>query len=135
MPELIRQLDAGGVGIAAISLSEPSLDDVFLTKTGRSLRDASPAPTTGEEAGVKGVRDTFLLFQPLRLANAAQPGLVVRRHIDARFVPHPFYAVAQPSAAYRGRGLVTLSMSSCRGSWRCRHLRAVPGRASTPSSK
>jgi len=50
LPELIRQLDAGGVGIAAINLSEPSLDDVFLTKTGRSLRDASPAPTTGEEA-------------------------------------------------------------------------------------
>ncbi len=50
LPELIRQLDAGGVGIAAINLSEPSLDDVFLTKTGRSLRDASPPPTTEEEA-------------------------------------------------------------------------------------
>ena len=32
-------LDAAGVGLRAISLSEPTLDDVFLAKTGRSLRD------------------------------------------------------------------------------------------------
>jgi ABC-2 type transport system ATP-binding protein len=43
LPELIRQLDAGGIGIGSISLSEPSLDDVFLAKTGRSLRDAEPS--------------------------------------------------------------------------------------------
>ena len=52
LPELIRLLDAEGVAIGAISLSEPTLDDVFLAKTGRSLRDAEPLPETarkGEE--------------------------------------------------------------------------------------
>lgn len=43
LPELIRHLDSEGIAIATISLSEPSLDDVFLAKTGRSLRDAEPA--------------------------------------------------------------------------------------------
>ena len=39
LPEILRMLDAAGVGLRAISLSEPTLDDVFLAKTGRSLRD------------------------------------------------------------------------------------------------
>ena len=39
LPEILRLPDAGGVGLRAISLSEPTLDDVFLAKTGRSLRD------------------------------------------------------------------------------------------------
>jgi ABC-2 type transport system ATP-binding protein len=43
LPELLRLLDAGRVGLRSISLSEPTLDDVFLAKTGRSLRDAGPA--------------------------------------------------------------------------------------------
>ena len=50
LPELIRRLDAQGIAIGSISLSEPSLDDVFLAKTGRSLRDAGPAPTPKEAA-------------------------------------------------------------------------------------
>jgi daunorubicin resistance ABC transporter ATP-binding subunit len=33
--EAIRRLDARGLGIAAVSLQQPSLDDVFLTLTGR----------------------------------------------------------------------------------------------------
>ncbi len=49
LPEIIRHLDAQGIGIASISLSEPSLDDVFLAQTGRSLRDAEPGPA-GQEA-------------------------------------------------------------------------------------
>jgi ABC-2 type transport system ATP-binding protein len=48
LPEIIRRLDAQGIGIGSISLSEPSLDDVFLAKTGRSLRDAEPAPARRE---------------------------------------------------------------------------------------
>ncbi len=39
LPEILRMLDGAGVGLRAISLSEPTLDDVFLAKTGRSLRD------------------------------------------------------------------------------------------------
>ena len=39
LPQLIRVLDARGIGIRSISMSEPTLDDVFLRETGRSLRD------------------------------------------------------------------------------------------------
>ncbi len=37
---LMRALDATGADITAIQVARPSLDDVFLTVTGRSLRDA-----------------------------------------------------------------------------------------------
>jgi ABC-2 type transport system ATP-binding protein len=51
LPEIIRHLDAGGVGIGSINLSEPSLDDVFLAKTGRSLRDGDgPKANRGDAA-------------------------------------------------------------------------------------
>jgi ABC-2 type transport system ATP-binding protein len=40
LPQLIRLLDQKGIGIRSISMSEPTLDDVFLRQTGRSLRDA-----------------------------------------------------------------------------------------------
>ena len=39
MPVLLRALDTAGVGLASIALHRPTLDDVFLTLTGRSLRD------------------------------------------------------------------------------------------------
>ncbi len=37
---LMRVLDGAGVPVAAMSVAHPTLDDVFLTMTGRSLRDA-----------------------------------------------------------------------------------------------
>jgi ABC-2 type transport system ATP-binding protein len=40
---LLRAFDAAGVGITAIQLHRPTLDDVFLTLTGRSLRDEGAA--------------------------------------------------------------------------------------------
>ncbi len=40
LPELLRRFDAAKIPLRAISLSEPTLDDVFLAKTGRSLRDS-----------------------------------------------------------------------------------------------
>jgi ABC-2 type transport system ATP-binding protein len=40
---LLRALDAAGVGLASIQLHRPTLDDVFLTLTGRSLRDEGAA--------------------------------------------------------------------------------------------
>ena len=39
MPQIMRNLGAAGVELATIELHRPSLDDVFLAKTGRSLRD------------------------------------------------------------------------------------------------
>ena len=48
LPQLIRLLDSRGIAIRSISMSEPTLDDVFLRQTGRSLRDGTPS---GGEAG------------------------------------------------------------------------------------
>ena len=43
LPEIFELLRARGVALETVSLSEASLDDVFLRKTGRSLRDAGGA--------------------------------------------------------------------------------------------
>ena len=39
LPSLLRVLDAAGITLESINLSRPTLDDVFLTLTGRSLRE------------------------------------------------------------------------------------------------
>jgi ABC-2 type transport system ATP-binding protein len=39
IPLILRALDGGSVPLGSIELNRPSLDDVFLTKTGRSLRE------------------------------------------------------------------------------------------------
>lgn len=41
VPQILRLLDAAGLATETIALSRPSLDDVFLRKTGRSLREQS----------------------------------------------------------------------------------------------
>jgi ABC-2 type transport system ATP-binding protein len=41
LPTILRLLDNSGLGIQTIALSRPSLDDVFLRQTGRSLREAA----------------------------------------------------------------------------------------------
>ena len=43
---LLRALDAAKVELASIQLARPTLDDVFLTLTGRSLREDAPAAAT-----------------------------------------------------------------------------------------
>jgi ABC-2 type transport system ATP-binding protein len=43
LPEIFEVLRTRGIALETVSLSEPSLDDVFLSKTGRSLRDAGEA--------------------------------------------------------------------------------------------
>ncbi|MEU2612731.1 ATP-binding cassette domain-containing protein [Micromonospora sp. NPDC007271] len=40
IPQVLRRLDGAGLGLRSIELHRPSLDDVFLTKTGRSLRES-----------------------------------------------------------------------------------------------
>jgi ABC-2 type transport system ATP-binding protein len=42
MPALLRALDEARITLQSVSLARPTLDDVFLTLTGRSLRDDSP---------------------------------------------------------------------------------------------
>ena len=39
LPGMLRELDAAGLALQSIQLARPTLDDVFLTVTGRSLRE------------------------------------------------------------------------------------------------
>ena len=41
MPAILRLLDGAGLQLRTIALTRPSLDDVFLRQTGRSLRDVA----------------------------------------------------------------------------------------------
>ncbi|WP_158889288.1 ATP-binding cassette domain-containing protein [Amycolatopsis anabasis] len=52
LPELLRALDAAGIPMASMQVHRPTLDDVFLTLTGRTLRDAEAGaePVPAEEA-------------------------------------------------------------------------------------
>ena len=47
IPEVLRLLDQNKINLVNITLSAPSLDDVFLSQTGHSLRD------TGAKVGDK----------------------------------------------------------------------------------
>ncbi|MEV5765345.1 ATP-binding cassette domain-containing protein [Micromonospora sp. NPDC052213] len=40
IPQILRRVDTAGLTLDSIELHRPSLDDVFLTKTGRSLRES-----------------------------------------------------------------------------------------------
>jgi ABC-2 type transport system ATP-binding protein len=50
--ELVRGLDREGVTISGIESRRPSLDDVFLGLTGRSLRDAEAVPASAKGVAV-----------------------------------------------------------------------------------
>lgn len=39
IPELLTSLDSEGIAVAAVSVTRPTLDDVYLKLTGRSIRD------------------------------------------------------------------------------------------------
>ena len=73
LPELLRALDQAGVRLSSVAVKRPSLDDVFLRLTGRSLREdaatAEPRPepeperesapeAAQEEAGQSGSIDS-----------------------------------------------------------------------------
>jgi ABC-2 type transport system ATP-binding protein len=45
---LMRALDAAGIPVSAVQIARPTLDDVFLTLTGHSLRDTPPSPPRAE---------------------------------------------------------------------------------------
>lgn len=46
LPFLLRNLEATGVQARTARVARPTLDDVFLTLTGRTLRESADAPTT-----------------------------------------------------------------------------------------
>ena len=54
LAEIVRTLDADGVRIADLRLHSPTLDDVFLAKTGRSLEGAADGGVDSGEPGEDG---------------------------------------------------------------------------------
>ena len=55
LAEVVRALDAEGIAIERLQLHAPSLDDVFLAKTGRSLEGAGEAEEPEAGGGAGGV--------------------------------------------------------------------------------
>ncbi len=55
LAEVVRALDAEGVAIEHLQLHAPSLDDVFLNKTGRSLEGAEEDELEAEDATAEAV--------------------------------------------------------------------------------
>jgi ABC-2 type transport system ATP-binding protein len=49
LAEVVRALDAANLRIADLQLHQPSLDDVFLAKTGRKLEEEEEQTATAEE--------------------------------------------------------------------------------------
>jgi len=50
LPSLLRSIDAQGIELDGVEVHRPTLDDVFLTMTGRSLRDEDIPATDEKEA-------------------------------------------------------------------------------------
>ena len=50
--EIVRALDANGLEAENIQIHQPSLDDVFLAKTGRSLEGAQQAEDEEQRGGL-----------------------------------------------------------------------------------
>jgi ABC-2 type transport system ATP-binding protein len=48
LAEIVRLLDQAGMRVETLQLHQPSLDDVFLAKTGRKLEGSSGAATPEE---------------------------------------------------------------------------------------
>ena len=44
LTEIVRALDAEGIRVQSLRLHQPTLDDVFLAKTGRHLEGAADEP-------------------------------------------------------------------------------------------
>ncbi len=56
LPAILRSLDGAGVGVREITLAQPTLDDVFLKQTGRSLREDQQSQTQGKQPVASGER-------------------------------------------------------------------------------
>ncbi len=50
VPALLRDLQSAGIDLASIEVKRPTLDDVFLTLTGRSLREAEASTERSENS-------------------------------------------------------------------------------------
>ncbi|WP_184829592.1 ATP-binding cassette domain-containing protein [Jiangella mangrovi] len=52
VPGIIRDLDAAGIAVESTAVSRPTLDDVFLNLTGRSLREGGTAADTVTDTAI-----------------------------------------------------------------------------------
>ena len=90
LPELVRTLDEAGVGLEGLTVSEPTLDDVFLQATGHRMsprrRPAASADRRAERGQGRGreanVTDIFLLVSrslrnSLRVPAALIPNVAI----------------------------------------------------------
>jgi ABC-2 type transport system ATP-binding protein len=68
LPEVVRALDAAQVRLAGLALHAPSLDDVFMAKTGRKLEGAAEG-TAEAEAELQAERAPEVQPQPLPPGN------------------------------------------------------------------
>jgi ABC-2 type transport system ATP-binding protein len=53
LADIVRALDVANVNVAHLALHEPTLDDVFLAKTGRSLEGAAEPPAADQDAAAQ----------------------------------------------------------------------------------
>lgn len=53
LPEFLRSLDASGIKVVTAEVKRPTLDDVFLALTGRSLRESENAEPTESAAATR----------------------------------------------------------------------------------
>lgn len=57
LPELLRAFDSAEIAMTSVQVHRPTLDDVFLTLTGRTLRDAEAEPADTDEPEHKETAD------------------------------------------------------------------------------
>jgi ABC-2 type transport system ATP-binding protein len=76
LAEIVRALDAEGIAIADLRLHTPTLDDVFLAKTGRSLEGA------GDDGGETGGVDADATHADETHADETRPGEAQRGGTD-----------------------------------------------------
>ena len=81
VPGLLRDLDRPGIELDSIEVHRPTLDDVFLTLTGRSLRDAeTEKPETARprrSRPVSFVRESTIVFRRQVRMNLRNPAWVL----------------------------------------------------------
>jgi len=56
LPEIVRMFNESGIQLDSINLSSPSLDDVFLQRTGRRIRQEELSKSTSPSGKIAGVR-------------------------------------------------------------------------------
>ena len=148
VPGLLRDLDRAGIDLDAIEVHRPTLDDVFLALTGRSLRDAeasseaaaapdgpeSPTAPTAPTAPTPPTHprrssDEISARVQHRLPAPApdeppQPRLGADRHVPAGALPAAVRPAAQ-AAGHAVRRHQRLHVLRARHARAARHLRCV----------